>query len=89
MTQPKLKHFARVPFQAVCGADEANQSTTTIVSRVTCPACIRVERVDRALNPRDVPIGTRHSRANVDAWKKKAKETKISFVDWVEWKLNA
>lgn len=88
MTQPKIKHFARVSFQAVCGADAINQTTTTIVSHVTCPACIRIERVERALNPRDVPIGTRHSRANVDAWKARAKAAKLSFVDWVERKLN-
>lgn len=36
----ELKHFAVTPFVAVCGADEPNQTTTTIRAGVTCPACV-------------------------------------------------
>lgn len=40
VARQELKHFAVTPFVAVCGADETNQSTTTILAGVTCPACV-------------------------------------------------
>ncbi len=36
----KLVHYAIVPFQAVCGADVPNQSTSAVLARVSCPACM-------------------------------------------------
>lgn len=45
-------------------------------------------RVEHALNPRDFTLGTRHSRANIDAWKRAAKDEGVSLREWVERKLN-
>lgn len=45
-------------------------------------------RVERALNPRVTALGTRHGTADVERWKREAKAAKLSFVDWVEQKLN-
>jgi len=45
-------------------------------------------RVEHALNPRDFTLGTRHSRANIDAWKRAAKKEGVSLREWVERKLN-
>jgi len=36
----ELVHYAERPFIALCGADLANQATTTIPSHVTCGACL-------------------------------------------------
>jgi len=47
------------------------------------------ERIERVLYPRDTALGTRHRSGDVEKWKKEAKEAKLSFVDWVERKLNA
>ena len=46
-------------------------------------------RVERALHPRNTPITTRHRADDVERWKREAKAAKLSFVDWVEHKLNA
>lgn len=45
-------------------------------------------RVERVLNPRDMTLGTRHSRTNIEAWKKAAEDEGVSFREWVERKLN-
>ncbi len=46
-------------------------------------------RVERILNPHDITLGTRHSRANHEKWRRQAKEAKLSLRAWVEQKLNA
>lgn len=35
----ELRHYAVVPFKAICGADRPGQTTTRIPDRVTCPEC--------------------------------------------------
>ena len=35
-----LVHLSSIPFTAICGADEKNQSTTQVIENVTCMDCI-------------------------------------------------
>ncbi len=50
----ELTHYARVPFNAVCGADVAYQRTTSIRDRVTCANCVEIERLRAAAEVRSV-----------------------------------
>lgn len=45
----KVVHFALKPFQAVCGADEPNQSTTTVQDHATCKECREVPVAEESI----------------------------------------